>query len=303
MSVKDQKRQIIIRKLKGAFAMILGILTYFSSPICLYIIFYGSSFSRIFLTFSLIYQYTIASRSQTYIQFISWLKPYNFFDKYEIIYEEEIKQERSLFCFHPHGVLGCGLAFASLVDKKFENACFCISGALLYIPLSGILARWMGAVPIDNNSFGNLMKKEKNLCFIPGGYEEATLTHPNLDRVYIKNRKGFVKYALKYGYTLHPIYNFGENKAFYTFNFLEKFRLWLNKFKIPCILFIGRYVFLPNDSIEMHCVIGKGIHLPTIENPSDKDINKYHDIYVEELGRLYDRHKSVYKGSDQLEIL
>lgn len=40
---------------------------------------------------------------------------------------------------------------------------------------------------------------------VPGGYEEATLTTPKELRVYIKERKGFIKYALKYGYTIRPV--------------------------------------------------------------------------------------------------
>ena len=40
------------------------------------------------------------------------------------------------------------------------------------------------------------MKKRKNITILPGGFEEATLTSHKEYRVFIKNRKGFVKYAL-----------------------------------------------------------------------------------------------------------
>lgn len=46
---------------------------------------------------------------------------------------------------------------------------------------------------------------------VPGGFEEATLTTPKENRLYLKNRYGFIKYALKYGTTVYPVFNFGEN--------------------------------------------------------------------------------------------
>ncbi len=53
---------------------------------------------------------------------------------------------------------------------------------------------------------------------MPGGYEEATITSNKEYRVYIKNRKGFIKYAIKYGYKIYPIFVFGENNAYKTFD-------------------------------------------------------------------------------------
>ena len=59
------------------------------------------------------------------------------------------------------------------------------------------------------------------------------------ESVYIKKRKGFIKYALRYGYRVHPVYSFGENDTYYTFHWFPKTRMMLNKYKIPAILFFG----------------------------------------------------------------
>lgn len=45
---------------------------------------------------------------------------------------------------------------------------------------------------------------------VPVRSQEATITCKDVDRVYIKERKGFVKYALEYGYDLVPAYTFGD---------------------------------------------------------------------------------------------
>lgn len=62
------------------------------------------------------------------------------------------------------------------------------------------------------------MKEEKNIYLIPGGFECSTITSYGVDRAFIKNRKGFIKYALEYGYTVHPCYCFGENKIYKGFS-------------------------------------------------------------------------------------
>lgn len=104
------------------------------------------------------------------------------------------------------------------------------------------------------------MSQGKNVALVPGGYEEATLTTFNQMRFYLKNRKGFIKYALKYGYTMRPVVCIGENKAFETFDGLKSFRLLMNKFKLPASFFINKkYLFLVDPNIEVTTIFGKGI--------------------------------------------
>ena len=73
------------------------------------------------------------------------------------------------------------------------------------------------------------------MALLPGGFEEATITSSGADRVYIKNRRGFVKYALQHGYCLTPTYSFGENKCFSNLQGMWSFRLWLNSLGLPAI--------------------------------------------------------------------
>lgn len=56
-----------------------------------------------------------------------------------------------------------------------------------------------------------MCEKGENFGLIPGGFEEATLNTTKENRLYLKKRKGFMKYALKYGYKIYPSFVFGEN--------------------------------------------------------------------------------------------
>ena len=104
------------------------------------------------------------------------------------------------------------------------------------------------------------MKSGRNIALLPGGFEEATLTVQDELRIFIKERKGFVKYSLENNYTIYPVLAVNEHKFFWTFRYFEKLRLLLNKIKFPGVIYFNfKYgLFLPRD-IDWVLVIGKGI--------------------------------------------
>ena len=115
--------------------------------------------------------------------------------------------------------------------------------------------RWWNTLPVSPKNFQQYLQEGRNLAFVPGGYEEATLTSRHHERVYIRHRKGFIKYALKYGYTVFPVYTFNETRLYYTLDSCLNFRLWLNKFKMIGIAFFSPYLWvLPEPSVDLHSV-------------------------------------------------
>lgn len=55
------------------------------------------------------------------------------------------------------------------------------------------------------------MKNEENIGLVPGGFEEATVFSHKEYRIFNNNRKGFIKYAIEYGYCIHPVFVFNES--------------------------------------------------------------------------------------------
>ena len=49
---------------------------------------------------------------------------------------------------------------------------------------------------------------------LPGGMEEVALYTKGRERVYLKKRAGFIKYALQHGYLVQPAYTFGESDMY-----------------------------------------------------------------------------------------
>jgi len=153
-----------------------------------------------------------------------------------------------------------------------------------------------GMEGVQSGNMHRLMSANKNICLVPGGFEEATLTTPNAVRMYIKHRKGFIKMALRYGYSIVPSLVLGENQIFYTLDYFKKFRLFLNKIKLPGVVYWSKYWFLPDPDHEVYTVVGKPIKLPELKKPTHEEIEQWHQHYIKEMVALYERHKHLCKN-------
>ncbi|TMW65645.1 hypothetical protein Poli38472_008287 [Pythium oligandrum] len=210
-------------------------------------------------------------------------------------------KDKAIYAFHPHGILGCGCTVNGAFSMRFDqaDAPWLVAENLFWFPLMRDLFNWMGFDNVRKETFVKYMKEDRNLCFIPGGFEEATIYQHGKHRSYIKRRFGFIKLALEYGYKIHPVYTFGEELAYNTFTPLLKFRLWLNTWKIPGAVFSGRLwcPYLPRNDCEITTVVGKAVQMPKIENPTKEDVVKYQAIYVKALVDLFELNKVKY-GAD-----
>jgi len=106
--------------------------------------------------------------------------------------------------------------------------------------------------------------------------------------VHVHRRKGFVKLALRYGYSLTPCYSFGESDLFSNLQGGWKLRLALNHWQIPGVFYWGCSwaPWLPKRK-PLKLAIGDPVRLPLTPNPTEADVEKYHAIYVAALQALF----------------
>lgn len=55
---------------------------------------------------------------------------------------------------------------------------------------------------------------------------------------------------------------------------------------------------MPEYDIDLVVVIGKPMELPHIPEPTEEDVNKYHQAYINKLQELFDKHKGEYGSKD-----
>ena len=99
--------------------------------------------------------------------------------------------------------------------------------------------------------------------------------------------------ALKFGYKICPVLVMNEHKMFATTDFAMGLRMFLNKVKLPGTVYWGRFGVLPDFDIDLVTVVGKPVELPLIEDPSREEVEKWHEVYVGEMSRLYEKYKHL----------
>lgn len=225
----------------------------------------------------------------------------NWFARFEINYQnsshrpyqETACNKKSIYCYHPHGLFSLGAVFlAADLIRRGEKVAFVTSShmrwfnpfAKLMMDIAGI--EIVGATPKEVQAA--MLKGDRSLILVPGGYEEAVFTQNGLERLFLKNRLGFVKYAMRYGYSLTPVYAFGENELYTCFSIGSRIRDWLAKFKIPIALFYGHPV-MPLMPLRGSLRIAVGEPLTVLEdvNPSLDDLRRTHAMYLQRLSELY----------------
>lgn len=219
--------------------------------------------------------------------------------------DNNINQNPTFYGIHPHGAfcLGWSILFC---HEIMENVKFCFAPILYYSPFFRLFSRITGTPgSASKTSLMTYMKQHRtDIALPPGGFEEATLTSTSQDRVFLHNRKGFIKLCLKYGYNIRPTYVFGEKYTYWNVQGYWKLRLLLNKYNIPTIFTWGKFFFplLPktNDNVHLTIVVGPTISVPVggIEHPTKDDVHVYHTKYVNAIQNLFETYKDLAYDAD-----
>lgn len=149
--------------------------------------------------------------------------------------------------------------------------------------------------------------------FKKGGAAESLESKIDQHTIILKNRKGFVRVALETGTCLVPVYSFGENELYYSLDNPENSRLrsFQNKVKnmtnfgLPVIW--GRGVFNYTFGIlplrrPIHTVVGSPINVIRTESPTAQEIDKLHELYINELVDLFNEHKEKYLNDKTIQL-
>lgn len=248
---------------------------------------------------------------------IVWRWVRNYFP-IKLVKTAEIPADKNyLFAAFPHGVLSYGMATNVMTDANNFSVAYpgldpytVTLDQGFYFPITRDIALALGFCASSAESITNILNGPTGtVCtVVVGGARELQLSAPGTNQLFLRNRKGFVRLALKAGASLVPVYSFGETNTFYQpKNWIyrriqEKLRITVN---FPLFLLIGRGIFqkyfggLPHRT-PITTVIGKPIDLPKIADPVEEDVDKYHRMFVSELEKLFDKFKGKYdlKGED-----
>jgi len=222
-------------------------------------------------------------------------------------------KEKFIFGYHPHGIISMGAfgTFALYHPGGFQDTYPDIDIRLLTldinfrVPILNLLLISLGICNASKKSILSHLRKGpgRGVVLVLGGAKESLDAHPGKATLYLQNRKGFVKIALREGATLVPVYGFGENELFSQMNNplgskLRGWQDWLQtKFGFALPFFYGRGVFqydygmLPRRK-PIDVYFGEPVKCPKVEESKLGEVlDEYHQKYITSLTNLYDKYK------------
>lgn len=231
-----------------------------------------------------------------------------YFRSCTIIFEGKVPKPdgdpQTFYAIHPHGAFCIGWALLFIHDAM-QHVPFFFAPALYVSPFFRLFSRCVGN-PGSAAKFAMIsyMKEKSSLALPPGGFEEATLTSLEKDRVFIKRRTGFIRLCLKFGIQVRPVYVFGEKSCYWNIQGKISQRLALNRYGLPTILTWGHHMLplVPKEGVDLRIVVGAPLVLPMIENPTQQDVKVWHDKYMLALAKLFNDHKEQAYGPEKAKV-
>jgi len=258
--------------------------------------------------------------SPSLTRLLFWLDMSSYFETCELRGDmDSMPRSRTLFMFHPHGVITAGFSCNGIFSREFHERTLpaeCRANAAsgswswpewpgtVFLLTSGlrepchyfkVLCDLTGRMESATRAnMKSLMSAGRNVALIPGGFEEATLFEFGAHRVAMRRRKGVIKYALQHGYALQPIYTFGESRTYTTYTGMKSLRLWVNRLQVPTCLFWGDWLVPLFPRREAQCVsyVGAPLRLPRIESPTPQQVEEWHAAYLAALQKTFDEGKA-----------
>ncbi|KAI4531925.1 hypothetical protein MG293_018439 [Ovis ammon polii] len=214
---------------------------------------------------------------------------------------------------HPHGIIAVGTVcnFATEgtgLSQVFPGLRFSLAvlNCLLYLPGHREYFLSCGACSVNRQSLDYVLSQSqlgRAVVIVVGGANEALYAVPGEHCLTLRNRKGFVRLALRHGASLVPVYSFGENDIFRVKAFAPD--SWQHLLQVtskkllsfcPCI-FWGRGLFSAKSwgllplARPITTVVGRPIPVPQCPQPTEEQVDHYHTLYMKALEQLFEEHK------------
>ncbi|QLG70670.1 hypothetical protein HG535_0A06120 [Zygotorulaspora mrakii] len=233
--------------------------------------------------------------------------------------EFEVTGPRYIFGYHPHGIGAIGsFGVFGTEGRRWSQIFPGIPVSLMtlvtqfHVPLYRDYLMALGISAVSKKNTLKVLEKDNSICIVVGGARESLASSIGHVDLILNRRKGFIRLALEAGNVcLTPVFAFGETDLYNIVqtsedSFSRKVQLWLKQnygFTVP--LFYARgmfnydFGFLPYRR-AINVVIGKPIFVKEkIPNPSEEELDYYHQRYMQELKKLYYDNRDRFGYSDK----
>jgi hypothetical protein len=234
-----------------------------------------------------------------------------------------------IFGYHPHGIISHG-AWAAFATNAlgFSELFPGITNTLLTLdsnfrlPFYREYALTMGLASVSRESCENILSKGgmdgagmgRAITIVVGGARESLNAHPGHMRLVLRQRRGFIKLAIRTGADLVPVLAFGENDLYDQVSsdrhpVIHRMQMMIKKtmgFTVP--LFHARGVF--NYDVGMlpyrqpvNVVVGRPIPVQQKRVIEDSYVDELQIQYVRELTLLWDQFREDFGEDSETKLV
>ncbi|XP_061386585.1 2-acylglycerol O-acyltransferase 2-like, partial [Musca vetustissima] len=143
------------------------------------------------------------------------------------------------------------------------------------------------------------------VALLVGGAEESLESHPGRYVLVLKNRKGFVKIAIRSGTPIVPSFSFGEVDIFDQVanppdSMLRKFQSFVKHLTgVSPLIVLGRGLFQYTFGLLPHRrhivqVVGAPIVVKQMDEPDTQYVNEIHEKVIDSLNEIFEKYKYKY---------
>ncbi|XP_017077490.1 diacylglycerol O-acyltransferase 2 [Drosophila eugracilis] len=226
----------------------------------------------------------------------------------------------------PHGILGTGISMNMGLDiskwlelfPKVRPKVATLDQNFLAPFVRGLLRSW-GLVSVSKEALVYLLTKSNDpkhkdnrdgftsnaVAILVGGAQEALDSHPGKYILTLKNRKGFVKMAIRTGSSIVPTFSFGEVDILDQVDNppnspVRRYQDFVKRITgISPLIPVGRgifnytYGFLPNRRRIVQ-VVGTPIDVIKSDKPDPEYVDKIHQQVIKDLEKMFAQYKDQY---------
>eukprot|EP01084_Bolivina_argentea_P209047 356183_1 len=214
-----------------------------------------------------------------------------------------------IFMNVPHGVLPLCNIIASLITPDLfngKNEVGTTASIMFHLPGLRNIASHLGYQSVSKQSIKNVLLNWKRSVFINGDGISGIFigrsdmkTYKDSEVIYLKNRKGISKIALQCGCSVVPTYGFGNTDVmdcwFDKYGILKTIS---KKLRTSLIILYGRWYLPIPKRVSLYYVVGPIVkskyHNTPINNPTQKQIDEYHEELLNAIRDLFEQHKQIY---------
>mmetsp|Transcript_34452 Transcript_34452/g.59608 ORF Transcript_34452/g.59608 Transcript_34452/m.59608 type:complete len:340 (-) Transcript_34452:410-1429(-) len=206
---------------------------------------------------------------------------------------ELMKKKNFIFAIQPHGVMPMvnfcqHIKFAS---KGYPMVPTAVATVIYKMPIVKNVMGLFGIVNASKSCFTKALSQQSVDVYV-GGMAELFLSDANsqTERLYLSKRKGFIKVAMRVGADVIPVYSFGNTTTLRVFNW-PILKTISRVIGISVTWTYGRF-YLPIP-MPTKCVYvrGRPLGLPRREEPTDKEVEEWHEKYLQEVARLFAKYQ------------